>query len=251
MPEGGSASGLAEAEGGDPALPVESLPGSKPTSASAKLSSPHPRPSPAQKRTSSALAGAGLVHRRLESLMLLHRQDLLNPTPQGRRRRHHLTLESLELPESFAPIHLSGSDLRPEGSDLLGQGRYVRIHGGLQLLDLGQLVSREPQSLLVLDDDIQGLSCVRACPLSPEPGTPLTLNGCDSQTHRQRQGHNQPTARPLHRSLPLSIRGESVGSPGVPPQNLPGGSAAHRPGGPVNLVPLSGPTLWTPVRPKR
>jgi hypothetical protein len=54
--------------------------------------------------------------------MLLDREDLLNPTPEGGRGSDELALKRLEVPDALSPVDLSGLDACPKGLYLLGQG---------------------------------------------------------------------------------------------------------------------------------
>jgi hypothetical protein len=118
-----------------------------------------------------------LPDRGLKLPVLLHRQDFLNPTPERSGGSGHLALKGLEFPQPIVPLQLSSPNPGPESPDLIGQGCHLGVHHLLQLLDLGQLVSREPEGLLVFDDHIQGPARVGASPPSAEPGTSLTFNG--------------------------------------------------------------------------
>jgi len=134
-----------------------------------------------------------LPHHGLEPPVLLHRQDLLDPPPEGSRGRDKLPPESFHLTEALRAVDLSGPDALPEKLHRFAQRKHVPVHGTLQFAQLRHLVRGEPQLTLVFQSHIQGATHVwaRFC---PGPWTPLGMEGGQrhADTHHQRHTKHSP-----------------------------------------------------------
>jgi hypothetical protein len=89
-------------------------------------------------------ARSPLSDHRLKVLVLLDSENLLNTATERCGGRGEPSSQRLKLPGTFVPIHLSGPDLLSEDSHLFHERVHLLVHGNLQLLNLGQLVLRQP-----------------------------------------------------------------------------------------------------------